>query len=64
MTRDNAESWANAALGLAVSIVIVAVLRAAGLWSTLSPVTIGAVFFVASWARSRALRACFRRMDV
>ena len=63
MTLDAAKAWSNAIVGLVVSAVAVTVLRAAGLWVTLSPLVISAVFFGLSLARSRALLAMFRRME-
>ena len=58
--RDMTEAWANAIVGLCISIVLVWALRAAGLWDA-SAVLISALFFVASVARSYALRRIFRK---
>jgi UPF0716 family protein affecting phage T7 exclusion len=56
---DHAEAWANAVVGLAISTLIVVVLRALGVWNA-SPLVITAVFFGASVARSYVLRRAFR----
>lgn len=58
---DNLESFANAALGLLVSIAAVHALRAAGVWETLPAWAVAGVFFGLSFARARALRWWFRR---
>ena len=57
---DTLEGFANAALGLAISMALVVILRALGWWDA-SPLVVGAVFFAASWGRSVALRRVFRR---
>jgi hypothetical protein len=57
--RDHLEAWANAAVGLGVSAALVAILRAAGLWDA-PALIVSAFFFVASVARSYALRRVFR----
>lgn len=56
---DAAEAWANAVLGLAVSAVLVALLRAVGLWDA-PALAVSAFFFVASFARAWGLRCLFR----
>jgi hypothetical protein len=63
MSRDTFESFANAALGLLVSIAAVHVLRGLGAWETLPAWAVAAVFFGLSLARARALRAIFRRAE-
>jgi hypothetical protein len=63
MSRDTIESFANAALGLLVSIAAVHALRAVGAWQTLPAWAVAAVFFGLSVARARALRAIFRRAE-
>lgn len=59
---DNAEATANALIGLLASMAAVWFLRRAGAWDTAPAWVISAVFFGLSWARSRALRALFRRL--
>jgi len=54
-----AEAVTNAVAGLAVSLALVWTLRAAGAWDAPAPVVAG-LFFVASVARSYALRLAFR----
>jgi len=61
--NDHLEAFANAALGLFVSIVAVHVLRAAGVWETLPAWAVAAVFFSLSLIRARALRWWFRRVE-
>lgn len=56
------EAGMNAALGLLVSIAAVHVLRAVGAWEAWPAWAVAGVFFVASWARSWALRAIFARL--
>lgn len=56
---DAAEAWANAVLGLAVSALLVALLRAVGLWDA-PALAVSAAFFVASFARAWGLRCLFR----
>lgn len=63
MSLDTMEAVANAVLGLAVSTVAVWLLRASGAWESLPAVWVSALFFILSLARSRALRAVFRRVD-
>ena len=63
MTRDGFESFANAALGLLVSIAAVHALRALGAWDSLPAWAVAGVFFLLSLGRSRALRAIFRRTE-
>ena len=63
MTLDALEAWANAVGGLAISMVAVWLLRASGAWESLPAVWVSALFFILSLARSRALRAVFRRAD-
>lgn len=58
---DHIEAFANAALGLLVSIAAVHLLRAAGAWETLPAWAVAGVFFGLSLARARALRWWFRR---
>ena len=60
MSLDAAEDWANAIGGYLIAIVMVAILRATGLWLTLPAWAVAAIFFGLSWGRSRALRAWFR----
>jgi len=62
MTRDMAEAWINAIVGLGVSLALVALLRAVGLWDAPAAVVAGA-FFAASVARSYALRRVFRAWE-
>lgn len=62
MTADSLEAWANATIGLAVSMVAVWALRASGAWQTAPAWAVSALFFGMSWVRSRALRALFRRI--
>jgi hypothetical protein len=63
VSLDSLEAIANALLGLAVSTAAVWLLRATGAWETLPAVWVSAVFFCLSLARSRALRALFRRAE-
>lgn len=63
MTTDTIESVANAAIGLAISVVAVVALRAAGWWETAPAWSISALFFALSFGRARALRAAFRRAE-
>lgn len=63
MTLDGWESFANAAVGLAVSTVAVWLLRASGVWQTAPAWVLSVVFFVLSLGRSRALRWVFRRAE-
>lgn len=58
--RDATEAWVNAAAGFAVSYAITLALRAAGWWDA-PALMIGVAYFVASVARSYALRRLFRR---
>jgi hypothetical protein len=58
--RDAVEGFANAAIGLLVSVVAVRVLRAVGAWNEAPAVVISGVFFGLSWGRSWALRWWFR----
>ena len=65
MSLDSWESFANAAVGLALSWAVVMTL-----WPLLGwPVTAGqgagvtGLFFALSFARARVLRAVFRRLD-
>ena len=60
---DDVEALANAVAGLIISALAVYFLRASGAWITASAETIALIFFVLSWARSRMLRAIFRRAD-
>ena len=60
MSADSIESWANAIIGLLVSVAAVGALRAVGAWETAPAWQIAALFFALSWVRSRALRAFFR----
>ena len=62
MNRDHIEAWANAVAGLGVSVALVAGLRAVGAWDA-HPLALSAVFFVASVARSYALRRLFRGLE-
>lgn len=57
--RDALEAFANALAGLAVSIALVMVLRAVGLWDA-PALLISAFFFAASVGRSYVLRRAFR----
>jgi hypothetical protein len=59
--RDAPEAFANAAIGLLVSIAAVHVLRALGAWETLPAWGVAGVFFGLSYGRSHALRWAFRR---
>jgi hypothetical protein len=61
---DTWEAIANAAIGLAVSTIAVAILRAVGAWETAPAWVIAALFFLLSLGRSRALRAAFRSAEV
>lgn len=63
MTADSLEAWANAAIGLAVSMVAVWALRASGAWQTAPAWAVSAMFFGLSFVRSRILRFAFRRME-
>jgi hypothetical protein len=63
MNRDTVESFANATLGLLVSIAAVHALRAVGAWQTLPAWAVASVFFGLSVARARALRWAFRRAE-
>ena len=57
--KDAAEAWVNAIAGLGISLALVAFLRAVGAWD--APAwAVAAVFFLASVARSYALRRLFR----
>lgn len=58
--RDATEAIANAVAGLAVSWALVAILRAVGAWDA-PALVVSAFFFIASVARSYALRRLFRR---
>ena len=60
--RDMTEAWANAIVGLCLSVALVWVLRFAGLWDA-NALLISAVFFVASVGRSYALRRLFRKHE-
>lgn len=62
MSHDALEAWANALAGLAVSMIAVWLLRRSGAWGAAPAWTIATMFFALSWARSRLLRALFRRM--
>lgn len=62
MTSDAIEAWANAIAGLAISLALIAVLRAAGAWDAPAPL-VSAIFFTASVARSYGLRRVFRRVS-
>lgn len=59
MNRDAIEAWANAIVGLAISTGLIRLLRAAGAWDA-PEVILSAGFFVASVARSYAIRRIFR----
>ena len=59
--RDASEAVANAVAGLGVSWALVAILRAVGLWDA-PALVLSAFFFIASVARSYALRRLFRRL--
>ena len=63
MTLDGWEALANAAIGLAVSTAAVWGLRALGVWQTAPAWAMAALFFVLSFARARALRWVFRRVE-
>ena len=56
---DGAEAWVNAAVGLCVSWALVFALRKAGLWDA-PAMSITAVFFASSMARSYVVRRLFR----
>ncbi len=56
---DGAEAITNAVAGLVVSWALVLILRASGAWDAAAPVVVAA-FFVASVARSYAIRRAFR----
>ncbi len=58
--RDAPEAFANAFLGMFVSVVAVHVLRAVGAWETLPAWAVASVFFGLSMGRSWALRWWFR----
>ena len=60
--RDGMEAWANAVAGLGVSWAQVEILRAFGIWDA-PALLVSAVFFIASVARSYALRRVFRRIE-
>lgn len=60
---DHAEAFANAALGLLVSIAAVHALRAAGAWADMPAWAVAGVFFALSLARARALRFIFRKAE-
>lgn len=62
MKRDWLESVGNALSGLIVSMALVAVLRAAGLWDAPAAL-VAAFFFAASVARSFVLRRLFRAWE-
>lgn len=63
MSMDGAEAWSNAIVGLAVSVVAVWCLRAAGVWATVPAWEVSALFFGLSLARARVLRWWFRGLD-
>ena len=63
MTLDGWEAVANATWGLAVSTVAVWLLRHFGVWQTAPAWAMAALFFVLSFARARALRWVFRRVE-
>lgn len=63
MSHDTQEAWANALIGLAISMIAVWMLRRSGAWGAAPAWTIATLFFALSWLRSRLLRALFRRMD-
>ena len=57
--KDAVEAWANAFAGLGISLALVAFLRAVGAWD--APAwAVASLFFLASVARSYALRRLFR----
>ncbi len=60
---DAIEAWANAVVGMAVSMVAVWLLRASGAWVDAPAWVIAALFFLLSLVRSRALRWAFRRVE-
>ncbi len=60
--RDALEAWGNALAGLGISWVLVASLRALGLWDA-PAVVVSVVFFAASVGRSYVLRRLFRRWE-
>lgn len=62
MSLDRLEALAHPVLGFAISYAVTLWLRAAGLWDA-DPAIVGAFYFVASWARSWAIRRLFRRLD-
>jgi len=59
LSRDAREAWANAIVGLVISTGLIRLLRAAGAWDA-PEVVLSAGFFVASVARSYAIRRIFR----
>jgi hypothetical protein len=59
-SRDHAEAWLNAVVGLGISTALVWLLRAAGFWDA-PALAVSSVFFAASVGRSYALRRVFRR---
>lgn len=63
---DTAEAIANASLGLLISITAVHLVWPLMGWPVTGgqSVTVAALFFALSTARSYALRRVFRRMDV
>lgn len=60
--RDGLEAWANAIVGIGVSAFLVSALRAVGWWDA-PALFVSAWFFVASAARSYALRRVFRWLE-
>ena len=61
---DITEAWANATIGLAVSVLAVwAVFPLFG-WQMTGPksLAVSALFFALSWARAYVLRRVFRRL--
>jgi hypothetical protein len=61
MSRDSAEAFINAVVGLAISTAAVWLLRASGAWVTAPAWAVALLFFGMSYARLRALRWVFRR---
>jgi uncharacterized membrane protein (DUF106 family) len=59
---DMTEAWANAIVGLCLSVALVWLLRWAELWDA-SAWLISGMFFAASVARSYVLRRVFRRLS-
>lgn len=59
-SRDFTEALTNAVAGLIVSIALVYVLRATGLWDA-PALLVAAIFFAASTARAFVLRRLFRK---